>query len=202
MIFGENSTIKSVKIPKFSCCEVRKCSFDYFGGRALDFVFWENSTSESVRYYPKLQTKNCKLACPRSVPDFTFFFFSKLYFFSFFTEIHVRQYPGARLVNHQFTIEFSFTKAKNPKGWEWMFLNKIPRLYGDFNSESILVRKIGESPFLFTWTNDSLTQQNCPKTEIRGLFSELIEGQDAAYKTSYGSASSDLKVSYYQCGFF
>ena len=133
---------------------------------------------------------------------FYIYFSSKLYFFSFFTEIHVRQYPGARLVNHQFTIEFSFTKAKNPKGWEWMFLNKIPRLYGDFNSESILVRKIGESPFLFTWTNDSLTQQNCPKTEIRGLFSELIEGQDAAYKTSYGSASSDLKVSYYQCGFF
>ena len=108
-------------------------------------------------------------------------------------EIVVRQYSGARLVNHQFTIEFSFTKTKTPKGWEWHFLNKIRTLYRDHNWEQILVRKITENPFVFTWTNDSLTQQNCPKSDIRRLFANLIEGEDAAYKTTYGTASSELK---------
>ena len=31
-------------------------------------------------------------------------------------EIFVRQYPGARLINHQFNVEFS---GKIKPGWEW-----------------------------------------------------------------------------------
>ena len=36
-------------------------------------------------------------------------------------EIVVRQYSGARLVNHEFTVEFSFTnwRPETTKGWEW-----------------------------------------------------------------------------------
>ena len=108
-------------------------------------------------------------------------------------EIVVRQYPGARLVNHQFKIEFSFTKLQNRKGWEWDMLYKIRTLYGDFNSDNILVRTIAENPFVFTWTNESLHQQTCQQTEIRKLFSKLIEGENTAYKTTYGTASSALK---------
>ena len=72
-------------------------------------------------------------------------------------------------------------------------LYKIRTLYGDFNSDNILVRTIAENPFVFTWTNESLHQQTCQQTEIRKLFSKLIEGENTAYKTTYGTASSALK---------
>ena len=74
-------------------------------------------------------------------------------------------------------------------------LDKIRELYGDPTTKSnILVRKIGENPFVFSWTNDSLTQQSCPKSEIRSLFSKLVEGEDAAYKSKFGTPSSQLKT--------
>lgn len=73
-------------------------------------------------------------------------------------------------------------------------LDKIRQLYGNSNSDNILVRNIGENPFVFSWTNDSLTQQTCPKTEIRSLFAKLVEGEDAAYKSMFGTASSQLKA--------
>ena len=73
-------------------------------------------------------------------------------------------------------------------------LDKIRELYDDPSTERILVRQIGEGPFVFSWTNDSLTQQTCPQPEIRGLFAKLVEGPDAAYKSKFGMASNDLKV--------
>ena len=74
-------------------------------------------------------------------------------------------------------------------------LDKIRELYGDSSAtkSNILVRKLGENPYVFSWTNDSLTEQSCPKTEIRGLFSKLCEGEDAAYKSKFCSPSSQLK---------
>merc|ERR1719270_578519 len=75
-------------------------------------------------------------------------------------------------------------------------LDKIRELYGDSSAtkSNILVRKLGENPYVFSWTNDSLTEQSCPKTEIRGLFSKLCEGEDAAYKSKFCSPSSQLKT--------
>ena len=55
-----------------------------------------------------------------------------------FLEIVVRQYSGARLVNHEFTIEFSFTnwRPETTKGWEWhvsvKILSVISRFYNLF----------------------------------------------------------------------
>ncbi len=72
-------------------------------------------------------------------------------------------------------------------------LDKIRQLYGDSKTDHILVRNIGENPYVFAWTNDSLTQQTCPKSEIRKLFSYLVDGEDTAYKSKYGSASQELK---------
>ena len=73
-------------------------------------------------------------------------------------------------------------------------LDKIRTLYGDSGPDNILVRQIGENPWVFSWTNDSLTQQTCPKTDIRGLFAKLVEGEDAAYKSMFGTASNRLKA--------
>ena len=76
----------------------------------------------------------------------------------------------------------------------FQMLDKIRQLYGDSSPENILVRQIGENPWVFSWTNDSLTQQTCPKTDIRALFAQLVEGEDAAYKSMFGSASGRLKA--------
>ncbi len=72
-------------------------------------------------------------------------------------------------------------------------LDNIRQLYGDSKTDHILVRNVGENPYVFAWTNDSLTQQTCPKSEIRKLFSYLVEGEDTAYKSKYGNASPALK---------
>ena len=79
-------------------------------------------------------------------------------------------------------------------GFSFQMLDKIRQLYGDSSPENILVRQIGENPWVFSWTNDSLTQQTCPKTDIRGLFAQLVEGEDAAYKSMFGSANARLKA--------
>lgn len=75
-------------------------------------------------------------------------------------------------------------------------LDKLRQLYGESPGgpeDHILIRNIGENPFVFSWTNDSLTQQTCPQSEIRRLFAKLVEGEDTAYKSKFGMASSQLK---------
>lgn len=73
-------------------------------------------------------------------------------------------------------------------------LDKLKELYETpLGSDHILIRNIGENPFVFSWTNDSLTQQTCPQSEIRRLFAKLVEGEDTAYKSKFGMASSQLK---------
>ena len=47
-------------------------------------------------------------------------------------EIFVRQYPGARLINHQFNVEFS---GKIKPGWEWHV--------SEFYNFNLVAEKIG-----------------------------------------------------------
>jgi hypothetical protein len=54
-------------------------------------------------------------------------------------------------------------------------IEKIGELYGDSKLSNIIVREVGSNPFVFGWTNDTLTQPNCPKDVIRY---ELIKSME------------------------
>ena len=60
-------------------------------------------------------------------------------------------------------------------------LDKVQRLYGDRKPNNIIVRSVRSNPYVFSWTNDTLLDnQNCPKENIRGLFNQLMDEQDQA----------------------
>ena len=46
-------------------------------------------------------------------------------------------------------------------------MDKIGELYGDSKLSNIIVREVSNNPYIFGWTNDTLTQPNCPKDVIR-----------------------------------
>jgi len=48
-------------------------------------------------------------------------------------------------------------------------IEKIGELYADSKLSNIIVREVSSNPFVFGWTNDTLTQPNCPKDPIRSL---------------------------------
>ena len=46
-------------------------------------------------------------------------------------------------------------------------LDKVQRLYGDRKPSNIIVRMVRSDPYIFSWTNDTLLDnQNCPKDHI------------------------------------
>ena len=58
-------------------------------------------------------------------------------------------------------------------------LDKVQRLYGDKKPSNIIVRRVRSNPYVFSWTNDTLLDnQNCPKDHIRRLFNHLIDDRD------------------------
>jgi len=77
-------------------------------------------------------------------------------------------------------------------------LEKISLLYGDSNSQSnqpsesknIIVRGLSVDPYIFSWTNDTLTQPDCPKDTIRFLYSKLVDNDNLKHvKTMKGNPS-------------
>ena len=105
----------------------------------------------------------------------------------------MKEYSGLHDINHQFSIECSMSKVM--ENWEWYFVRKIQKLFGDSNAKNIIVLKISQTPYTFSWTNSSLTHEPlCPKFEILNLFSTLGEGEmKDKCQTVFYSPSSDLK---------
>lgn len=75
-------------------------------------------------------------------------------------------------------------------------LDRLQRFYGD-RQQTIVVRKVATNPYVFGWANDTLSQQNCPKEEIRKLFNALVEhtGDGASSKNSLSGRPSRMLTS-------
>ena len=73
-------------------------------------------------------------------------------------------------------------------------LDKVRRMFGDKKSSNIIVRKASENPFVFGWTNDSLTQQSCPRAEIRQLFG-VLTAQPGNIRLSGSAGASSNQAS-------
>ena len=73
-------------------------------------------------------------------------------------------------------------------------LDKVRRMFGDKKSSNIIVRKASENPFVFGWTNDSLTQQSCPRAEIRQLLG-VLTAQPGNIRLSGSAGASSNQAS-------
>lgn len=105
-------------------------------------------------------------------------------------ELTVQHYKGRRSVNHEFTLQLRIEKKydfASSVDWQLNVLDGLARLYGDPDPSQILVRKVVENAGAvnFTWTNESLPRNVCPKDEVNRLYEVLVLNED-------GDPSTDL----------
>lgn len=105
-------------------------------------------------------------------------------------ELTVQHHKARRNANHEFTLQLHIEKKYEfPSSVDWQLnvLNGLTRLYGDPDSSQFVVRSVVEKSGAvnFTWTNDSLPRDICPKDEIDRLYKVLVLNEN-------GDPSSDL----------
>lgn len=88
--------------------------------------------------------------------------------------ILVQQHKLQRVFNLEFSLEIRIEKKEEFKhyvDWSLKTLRALGRIYNT-NMSEITVRKVSfkNQPIVFTWSNDSLPTNYCPKTEIEKLF--------------------------------
>ncbi|XP_030766797.1 dystroglycan [Sitophilus oryzae] len=91
--------------------------------------------------------------------------------------IQVQQHPLERVFNHEFSLALRIEKPQEYQhyiDWSLKVLRALGKIYST-NMSEITVRKIDfvREPVVFTWSNDSLSSNFCPRTEIETLFKML-----------------------------
>jgi neurexin len=90
-------------------------------------------------------------------------------------ELTVQHHKGRRNMNHEFMLQLRIEKKydfASSVDWQLNVLDGLARLYGDLDTSQIVVRSVIEESgsVNFTWTNESLPRNTCPKDEINRLF--------------------------------
>lgn len=94
-------------------------------------------------------------------------------------EVTVQQYKGRRTVTHEFTLQMKIEKKLEfPTAVDWQLrtLRGLASLFHNKDLTQIVVRHIDFSSDLvtFTWTNDTLPRDKCPKQELDYLLSVMV----------------------------
>lgn len=81
------------------------------------------------------------------------------------------QYPqNTRKINFEISLHMKLPENQNVTvGLQFNILDRIAALYGDADSSKITVRNVSCSPFILTWTNDSLPLEYCDNKTISTL---------------------------------
>jgi len=120
-------------------------------------------------------------------------------------EIIVRQHSSSRVFHHSFQLSLttvSSWKFPHPMDWKIKILEGIYTYFGDKDPGRITVRgieKIQES-IKFTWTNESLRLQSCPRQDIISIYNQMSsDGQVApglkqAFKDNFLVTSVNLNM--------
>lgn len=90
-------------------------------------------------------------------------------------ELVVQHHKRSRTVNHEFTLHLHIKKKydfASSVDWQLSVLDCLTRLYGDPDPSRFVVRSVVEESgaVKFTWTNESLPHDECPKDEINRLY--------------------------------
>lgn len=88
--------------------------------------------------------------------------------------IQVQQHRLERVINHEFILNLRIEKPQEYPhyvDWSLKVLRALGRIYST-NMSEITVRHINHTsePVIFTWSNDSLPTNYCPRTDIDDLF--------------------------------
>lgn len=88
--------------------------------------------------------------------------------------IQVQQHKLELVVNHEFSLLIRIEKQQEFQhyvDWSLKVLRALGKIYNT-NMSEITVRRINytSEPVVFTWSNDSIPTNYCPRTEIIGLF--------------------------------
>lgn len=88
--------------------------------------------------------------------------------------IQVQQHKLDLVVNHEFSLQIRIEKHQefpHYVDWSLKVLRALGKIYNT-NMSEITVRHINytSEPVIFTWSNDSIATNYCPKTEIAQLY--------------------------------
>lgn len=95
-------------------------------------------------------------------------------------KVAVRQHASTRLIHHTFEATLGFVRRysfKEDIDWKISVLDSIMDFYGDSDPGSITVLSIvptNNGDVRFTWTNDSLPKQSCPRGRVQGIFNKMV----------------------------
>ncbi|KAF7272594.1 hypothetical protein GWI33_014633, partial [Rhynchophorus ferrugineus] len=91
--------------------------------------------------------------------------------------IQVQQHPLEKVFNHEFSLNLRIEKPQEYHhyiDWSLTVLRALGKIYST-NMSEITVRKISavSEPAIFTWSNDTLPSNFCPRSDINELFKML-----------------------------
>ena len=72
------------------------------------------------------------------------------------------------------TIDMDYDEFTSDLSNRLELMNKIADLYGDSNSDSIIVTRIDRGSVIFAWTNKTLPGDSCPVGDIENLVNKLV----------------------------
>lgn len=86
-------------------------------------------------------------------------------------ELTVQHHKGRRTVTHAFTLDLALQRTPVPVEWQLSLVDKLAALYNDPDAGHITVLGVTpqDDPITFTWTNDSLPRNHCPREQIDSL---------------------------------
>ncbi|XP_054279195.1 uncharacterized protein LOC128997581 [Macrosteles quadrilineatus] len=83
-------------------------------------------------------------------------------------------------VTHALTLDLALQSTPTPVEWQLQLVDRLAALYGDSDSDKIIVLGVTpqDDPITFTWTNDSLPRNHCPREQIDNLLKVLRANED------------------------
>jgi len=95
-------------------------------------------------------------------------------------ELSVQHHKARRTVTHALTLDLALQSTPTPVEWQLQLVERLAALYGDADSNKIIVLGVTpqDDPITFTWTNDSLPRDHCPREQIDNLLKVLRANED------------------------
>ncbi|KAG8335221.1 cytoskeletal anchoring at plasma membrane [Homalodisca vitripennis] len=95
-------------------------------------------------------------------------------------ELNVQNHKARRTVTHALTLDLALQSTPAPVEWQLAAVERLAALYGDHDTALITVLGVTpqDDPITFTWTNDSLPRNHCPREQIDNLLRVLRANED------------------------
>lgn len=122
-------------------------------------------------------------------------FYSKVTEMEFFIDVLGEEMAKAP-PSHELsmTIDMDYGEFTSDLNNRLEVTNKLANLYGDSNSDSIMVTRIDRGSVIFAWTNKTLSGESCPAGDIENLVNKLVN-KDGSLSYEATEAMLPYKIS-------